>query len=78
MDIQSLKLELVNKIIRTEKQSLLIKINKIFQDEKSEDWWDLLPKEVRDSILEGVHDIQEGDLFTHEQVIREAKQKYGF
>jgi hypothetical protein len=78
MDIQALKLELVNKIIHTEKQSLLVKINGLLQDDKSEDWWDLLPPEVRDSILEGMDDISEGNVFSHEQVIREAKQKYGF
>ena len=77
MDIQSLKLDLVNKIIHTEKQSVLIKINQLLNDEISEDWWNQLPKEVQDSVLEGIKDVNEGKLYTHEQVMQEAKQKYG-
>jgi len=78
MEIQSLKLELVNKIIHTEDQSVLIKINKMLSDEISEDWWDVLPKEVQESIMEGIKDVDEGRVYTHEFVIQEAKQKYGF
>ena len=77
MEIQSLKLELVNKIIHTEDQSVLIKINKMLSDEISEDWWDELPKELQESILEGIKDVEEGKLFTHDNVMQEAKQKYG-
>ena len=78
MDIQTLKLDLVKKIINTEKPALLIKINKLLLNEKSEDWWDILPREVQDSIMDGLEDVEKGNLFTHEQVIEEAKQKYGF
>jgi hypothetical protein len=78
MDIQSLKLNLVEKIIQTDKPSLLVKIGELFQSETTDDWWDKLPEEVQDSILKGVTDIEEGKHFSHEQVIQEAKQKYGF
>jgi TRAP-type C4-dicarboxylate transport system substrate-binding protein len=78
MEIQSLKLDLVNKIIHTEDQSVLIKINKILSDEISKDWWDELPKEVQESIFEGIKDVEEGRFYTHENVMQEAKQKYGF
>jgi len=33
---------------------------------------------MKESTLEGMDDIQKGNVFTHEQVIQEAKQKYGF
>ena len=78
MDIQTLKLELVERIIQTENSSILIKIKKLFQPEKTEDWWDELPLEVQESIFEGLENIKEGNTFSHEQVILEAKQKYGF
>jgi hypothetical protein len=78
MKIHSLKLELVNKIIHTEDLSVLIKINKMLSDEILEDWWDLLPEEVQESIIEGIKDVDEGRVYTHEYVIQEAKQKYGF
>jgi hypothetical protein len=78
MDIQALKLDLVSKIISTEKPSLLIKINKILQKENNLDWWDDLPEEVQESIMEGIEDVQKGNVFTNDQVVQEAKQKYGF
>jgi len=78
MDIQSLKLDLVNKIIHTENQSVLIKVNQLLRDEIKEDWWDELPKEVQESVLEGIKDVNQGKLYTHEEVMQEAKQKYGF
>ena len=78
MDIQSLKLDLVQKILNTDKASLLSKIDKIFQKEEKNDWWEKLPREIQESVMEGVDDIQKGNTFSHDQVIQEVKQKYGF
>jgi predicted transcriptional regulator len=78
MDIQTLKLDLVSKIINTEKPDLLVEISKIFQQEKKRDWWDELPIEVQESILDGMADVQNGNVFTHEQIMQEVKQKYLF
>lgn len=78
MDVSALKLDLVQKILNTENPSLLSEIDSLLQKEVEKDWWDQLPREVQDSILEGVKDIEEGNVFTHDQVIQEAKQKYGF
>ena len=49
-----------------------------FKKEVEKDWWNQLPHEVQDSIFEGIRDIEKGNVFTHDQVIQEAKQKYGF
>jgi len=78
MDIQSLKLDLISKIMSIDKPALLIEIKKILQKENKTDWWDNLPLEVQESILEGLTDIQNGNVLTNEQVMQEAKQKYGF
>lgn len=77
MDIQSLKLDLISKIMSIDKPTLLIEISKILQKENKTDWWDNLPVEIQESILEGLTDIQNGNVLTHEQVIQEAKQKHG-
>jgi hypothetical protein len=78
MDIQSLKIDLVQKILKTQNQELLFEINNLLGKEVENDWWDHLPKEVQDSIIEGIQDIEKGKVFTNDQVIQEAKQKYGF
>lgn len=56
----------------------MLEIEKIFSNEKPKDWWDELPEEVKESIMEGLDDVEKGNVFTHEQVISEARQKYGF
>ena len=78
MDIQTLKLDLVEKIINTEKTSLLLEISDLFSNNAKSDWCDNVPPEVQDSILEGLKDVEEGNTFTHDQVMCEAKQQYGF
>ena len=78
MDIQTLKLDLVSKIINTEKSDILVKISNIFQQDRKSDWWDELPAEVQESILEGMADVKKGNVFSHEQIVQEVKQKYGF
>jgi hypothetical protein len=78
MDIAALKLDLVQKILTTKNPSLLFRINNILKKEVEKDWWDQLPREIQDSIFEGIRDIEEGNVYMHDQVIQEAKQKYGF
>ena len=78
MDIQALKLDLVQKILSTTNPALLSRIDDILKKEVEKDWWDQMPLEIQESILEGIHDIETGKVFTNEQVIQEAKQKYGF
>lgn len=77
MDIYSLKLDLISKIMAIDKPALLIEIHKFLQKDNKTDGWDSLPVEVKESILEGMDDVQKGKVFTHEQVMQEAKQKYG-
>lgn len=47
-----------------DKPALLIEINEILQKENKTDWWDDLPLEVQESILEGLTDIQNGNVLT--------------
>lgn len=78
MDIQALKIDLVQKILSTQDPALLSTINNMIQKEVDKDWWDQLPQEVRVSILEGIDDIENGRVYSNAQVIQEAKQKYKF
>jgi len=77
MDILALKLDLVEKILQTEKSSVLKRVAEVFSTECDNDWWENLPPEVQQSILQGEEDIQNKNSFTHEQVIQETKTKYG-
>lgn len=78
MDIQSLKIELAQKILKSNKPALLQKVNQLFNLEGNDDWWDALPKEIQDSINQGLKDSKEGNIMSHEQIVQEAKEKYGY
>jgi len=78
VDLPSLKLDLVGKIIQIKNPSTLLEVKYLLDSEKSTDWWDNLPVDVQDSILEGMEDIKEDRVFTHEHILEEAKEKYGF
>lgn len=78
MDISALKIDLVQRILNMKNPVLLRKIDDILKEEGEKDWWDQLPPEVQDSVFEGIKDIEEGRILTHDQVMQEAKQKYGF
>lgn len=78
MDIQALKIELAQKILKSNKSDLLRKVDQLFKMENNDDWWAELPEEIQDSITKGLKDAEEGRVFTHEQVVQEAREKYGF
>jgi len=40
------------------------------------DFFDELPKEIQDLLIESKKDIKKGNFYTHEEVMREAKEKY--
>jgi hypothetical protein len=77
MNIQAKKLELVQRILNTNKPSLLEKITKIFEQEGETDWWDELSDEERASIQEGLDQLDRGEGIPHEKVMKEMKAKYG-
>jgi len=70
---------LVEKILHTERTSLLVKVDHLLKNEgEKEDWWEQLSTEVQQAILEGLKDISEGYILAHEEVLQEAKQRYDF
>jgi predicted transcriptional regulator len=78
MDIQALKIDLVQRILNSQDTALLSTISNMIEKEVEKDWWDQLPQEVRNAVFEGLDDIEKGKVFTNDQVIQEVKQKYGF
>ena len=64
--------------LKIEDYSNDLALNQLLQKEVEKDLRDQLPPEIQDSIFEGINDIKSGKVFVHEQVMHEAKQKYGF
>jgi len=78
MDIQALKIELAQKILESNRADLLQKIDQLFKTESSNDWWEELPAEIQDSIILGLKEVESGVPLTHEQIVKEAQERYGY
>jgi predicted transcriptional regulator len=78
MDIQALKIDLAKKILKSNKPTLLQKVDQLFKIENDDDWWEDLPVEIQESIIQGVREAADGNVLNHQQVVQEAREKYGY
>ncbi len=72
MNIESTKLELMQLLLQTEKESLLAKLKKVFEEEG--DWWDELSAEEKEKINQGIKDGEEGRTTEHSEVMKSFKK----
>lgn len=78
MDIQALKIDLAKKILKSNKPALLQKVEQLFKMENDDDWWEDLPVEIQESIIQGLNEATDGNVLNHQQVVQEAREKYGY
>jgi predicted transcriptional regulator len=76
MDLQAEKIELVRLLLDTDNQSVLDEIKAIFQ-KQGHDFFEDLPQHVKDSIEAGIKDIDNGNVYEHDEVMQDIKTKYG-
>lgn len=67
MNIQAEKLELVRLILDTDNPSILASIKSIFSKSKDTDFWDTLPQEQKEEIMEGITEIEKGETVNYEE-----------
>ncbi len=46
----------------------------ILETDSEKDWWDELPQQVKDSIDEGIRDVEEGRVISHEDFLKRNEQ----
>ena len=73
MNIQTRKLQVIERVIRTRKTSLIHKIEKFLEEE---DLWDTLSNAEKEAINEGLGQIEREETIPHEKVMKEIKGKY--
>ena len=73
MNIQTVKIELLKMIINTENPSVLDKIMRIFQNEK-QDFWASLSKEDQEEILAGIDDLNKGEQYNYDEIIKKHRK----
>jgi len=69
MDIQATKLELMQLLLQTQKESLLKRLKDIF-DEEQIDWWQNLSEEEKAEIEMGLSQADNGSLKSNESVMK--------
>ncbi|MFA7687578.1 MAG: hypothetical protein WCY25_06920 [Moheibacter sp.] len=69
MNIEATKLELLQLLLNTKNESILLKIKSIY-DEESVDWWKELSEQERQEIEEGLTEAGNGQIVSHESVMK--------
>ena len=74
MNISAEKLDIIQRICEIQDNDLIDLIKKIVDIPQSPhtDWWDQVTQDEQDSVNRGIEDLQNGKVFSHDQI----KTKY--
>lgn len=70
MNIQAEKIEIMRMILDTDNPTILESVKNIFAKSATTDFWDTLPQEQKEDILQGIKDIENGDIVDYEDFIK--------
>ncbi len=72
MNIEATKLEIMQLLLSTKKESILKKIKLIFEEEPMDlDWWTELSMQEKAEIEEGLQQAENGEVLPHETVMKQ-------
>lgn len=74
MNLDTRKINLINWISSVQETDIIDEIEKI-QKEKT-DWWDILSKEDKQALEEGLEQLDKGESLTRSQVRDKIKEKF--
>jgi hypothetical protein len=69
MNIQAEKIEIMKLILETENPSILESVKNIFNKNKTEDFWETLSNDQKEDILQGVKEIENGEVVDYENLM---------
>jgi len=73
MNIQAEKIEIMKMILDTDNPTILESIKNVFTKSATTDFWDTLPQEQKEDILQGIKDIENGDIVDYEDFIKQYR-----
>ena len=73
MNIETTKLELMHLLLQTQKESLLIKLKKVFEEEQT-DWWNEMSAEEQQEIKTGIKQADNEQYIAHKQVMKQFEK----
>ena len=69
MNVEATKLELMHLLLQTQKESLLAKLKKVFEEEQV-DWWNEMSKEEQQEVEIGLAQADKESSITNETVMK--------
>lgn len=69
MNVETTKLELMHLLLQTQKESLLAKLKKVF-DEEQVDWWSDMSKEEQKEVEMGLSQADKEEYTSHKNVVK--------
>jgi hypothetical protein len=70
MNIHAEKLELMRLILETNNPGMISSIKKILKKETKGDFWDTLTQSQKDEILQGIEEIDRGEVIDYESLMK--------
>ncbi|MEI6141304.1 MAG: hypothetical protein WCP85_18690 [Mariniphaga sp.] len=67
MNIQAEKIEIMKLILQTENPSILESVRNILNKSTTVDFWETLSKEQKDDILQGIKEIENGEVVDYQE-----------
>ena len=74
MNIQTEKLEIMKLILETDNPSILESIRKLFKKESTVDFWETLPQEQKEDILQGIEEIEKEEVVDYEIFMKKHRK----
>lgn len=73
MNIQADKLEIMKLILETNNPNILESIKGLFNRNKSVDFWETLPQFQKDDIMQGINEIESGEILDYEDFMKKHR-----
>jgi len=73
MNIQAEKIEIMKMILDTDNPSILESVKNIFKKNTTADFWETLSQEQKEDIMQGIKDIENGDIVDYEDFIKQYR-----
>ena len=73
MNIQAEKLELMRMILETDNLRILDSIKKVFKKQSRKDFWETIPKNQKEDILNGIEEIENGEILDYDDFMKKHR-----
>jgi hypothetical protein len=73
MNIQAEKLEIMKLILETNNTGLLELIKGLFIRKKTVDFWNTLPQDQKNDIMQGINEIENGETLNYEDFMKKHR-----